>query len=173
MRDLGKWGVDNVISCYLPLYPRHIAVMPLQTWSLCRCHLRFFTLPRWKCSCGLKRRGKMASTLYISPVLPVSADLLRSRFQLLMWGSCIIWPCWCNKWERWSLSHGHLGPTAPRARLLICFCRNRLFNATWNAVFVPICSKWAVRSEQWAVRQTLKTNTHRLPSASLTELVVT
>lgn len=130
-------------------------------------------LPRWKCSCGLKRRGKMTSALYISSVLPVSADLFRSRFQLLIWGSCIIRPCWWNKLERWSLSHGHLGPTTPRARLLIWFCRNRLFNATWNAVFVPICSKWAVISEQWAVRQTPKTNTHRLPSASLTELVVT
>lgn len=91
--------------------------------------------------------------------------LFRSRFQRLIWGSRLIWPCWCNKLERWSLSHGHLRATTPRARHLIWFCRNRLFNVTWNAVFVPVCSKWAVISEQWAVRQTLKTNvainTHR------------
>lgn len=174
MRDLRKWRVDNVISCYLPLF---IHITWLQTWRLCRYHLGLFTHPHWECSCGLKRRRKITQTSCISSVLPVSADLFGSRFQLLIWGSRIIWPWWCNKLERWSLSNGHLGPTTPRARHLIWFCWKRLFSVTWNAVFVPICSKWAVISEQWAVRQTLKTNvainTHRLPSASLTELVVT
>lgn len=76
----------------------------------------------------------------------------------LISGLCIIYPPWCNKLERWSLSHGPLRPLAPRARNLVLICRNRQFNLTWNAVFVPICSKWAVISEHWAVRQTVKTN---------------
>lgn len=50
------------------------------------------------------------------------------------------------------------GPATPRAPLLVSVCRNWRFNATWNSVFVPICSKWAVISEQWALRQTVKMN---------------